>query len=81
MYKIIFMKENQLCFEKQENFVFNEILNVRQKTQEIEVEIEHLKELELISFKRKYESFKTNVKYNVQHDLIYAALFGNNIII
>ena len=73
--------EDQLGIDKHDTEFFNDILTVRQNIQEIEEEIEKMKKAELAVFKRKYDSFKTNVKFNVQHDMIYAALFGNNIVV
>ena len=73
------IKENQLCFENHESEYVNEILAVRKSMQEIDEEIIYMKREESNAFKRKNESIKTNVKFIVQHDLIHAALFGNNI--
>ncbi len=75
------IQEESLNLDKRENEIFNDILNVRNNILELEKEIDKMRKDEIIHFKRKYDSFKTNIKFNIQHDLIYSALFGNNIIV
>jgi dynactin complex subunit len=67
---------------KQQKEFFEEILNMRQRIQELEKEIENTKLEEMKKFKRRYDSFKmSNTKQSVTLDLIHSALFGNSIVI
>jgi len=65
---------------KKQKEYFEELLILRREMQALEKEYHQLKEEQLVFFKQKYEngSFNKN-KNNVQYDLIYSALFGNNI--
>ena len=61
---------------------FNEILNLRHKIDEFEKEIELIIQTEMTFFKERYDNLKLiNPKHSFQYDLIYAAMFGNGIVV
>lgn len=73
----MFFEEN-----KRQKEYFEEILLLRQKIEEIENEVQTLKDEAMIAFKKKYDPLRSvNSKFNVQYDLMYAAMFGNSIIL
>lgn len=67
---------------KKQKECFDEILALRKEIEDLENENYQLKQDQITLFKIKNEAFKSqNNKYNVQYDLVHAALFGNNIFI
>jgi hypothetical protein len=72
-----FFEEN-----KSQKEYFEEILILREKIFEISKEIEQMKQDQLKIFRSRFDSFKIiSNKQSVKYDLIYAALFGNSIIL
>jgi hypothetical protein len=72
-----FLKEN---VEGKE--MFEEIITLRDYCIELEKELQEMKEQEMRSFKTKYETYKLGTtRQCVHYDLIYAALFGNHVVI
>jgi hypothetical protein len=65
--------------EKQREY-FEEILILRNRIKSLDDQVQNMKNEELKSFKRRYESFKnSNAANSMQYDLIFSALFGNSI--
>lgn len=65
---------------KKQKEYFEEILILRNEIEALEKEYQQLKEDQLVLIKQKYETGNVQkIKNNVQYDLIYSALFGNNI--
>lgn len=61
---------------------FDEILTLRNKIIELEKEVDEIIERERKFFKERYDNLKLiNPKHGFQYDLIYAAMFGNGIVI
>ena len=66
---------------KKKKECFDEILLLRKKIDELEIKYNIIKDNEMASFKKKNEFFKHMKNNSFQYDLIYACLFGNNIIV
>ena len=66
---------------KKKKECFDEILLLRKKIDELEIKYNIIKDNEMASFKKKNEFFKQMKNNSFQYDLIYACLFGNNIIV
>ncbi len=61
---------------------FKEIISLREKISEFEKDINEIIKNEMMFFKEKYDTLKMiNPKHSFQYDLIFAALFGNGIIV
>jgi len=79
-----FVDGTNLLMEEKSKDVFEEIILLKSKIEEIEEKTSKKKEEEMIEFKRKFASLKSqDATYiqNIQYDLCYACLFGNNIVI
>lgn len=62
--------------------LFDEILALRNTIQEGEKEIKEMKDSQLKLFKLKYEAYKgASTRDSIHYDLMYAALFGNNVVL
>lgn len=61
---------------------FDEIMHIRERIKQLELDIEKLKAEALVMFKRKFDHMKnvTNSQ-SVRYELVYAALFGNYIVV
>ena len=66
---------------KKKKECFDEILLLRKKIDELEIKYNIIQDNEMASFKKKNEFFKQMKNNSFQYDLIYACLFGNNIIV
>ena len=65
--------------EKQREY-FEEILLLRNQIQLVDEYIEKIVKDEKKSFQKRYDQFKNvNPRSSVQYDILYAAMFGNNI--
>jgi hypothetical protein len=62
--------------------LFDQILALRNTIIDIDREIKQMKESQLKLFKLKYEAFKgSSLRDSIHYDLMYAALFGNNVVL
>jgi hypothetical protein len=65
-----------------EKELFNEILNLRNVVLKMESEINLMKESQMKMFKQKYHNLKMGTaRESIHYDLMYAAMFGNHVVI
>lgn len=81
-------KDNYLLLEWDDwksdsnNTFIIEIIKLREKIIKAEKDIEAFIKKTKINFKNQFESYKqSNIKYSLQYDLTYSALFGNGVVI
>jgi hypothetical protein len=73
---------NYLKDNIQEKETFDEIVNIRNALHDLEKDIIKMKEEQMRLFKLRYESYKLGTaRQSIQYDLVYAALFGNQVVL
>jgi hypothetical protein len=58
-----------------------EIKILRERIDKLQNELIRMKDEEMKKFRRQYEKYKNNTKHSISADIIFCALFGNNITI
>lgn len=76
--KVFSSFNNQFVQTKEE---IEEIKTLRDRIDKLESELVQIKDEEIKKFRRHYEKYKNNTKHSISADIIFCALFGNNITI
>lgn len=76
--KIFSSFNNQNTKTKEE---IEEIKLLRERIDQLEDDLIKIKDDEMKKFRRQYEKYKNNTKHSISADIIFCALFGNNITI
>lgn len=76
--KVFSSFNDQLIQSKEE---IEEIKILRDRLDKLQNELTNMKDDEMKRFRRQYEKYKNNTKHSISADIIFCALFGNNITI